>query len=175
MSFQDINTKDIKSRVFKGFVQFQDPGAGTTTWRLKERQQMSITYRFIRETHYNDAGEKGIDPAGYDHTFNLTVKLTPDLFDDVEPPTDTNTISYWIDQNMPPTNNPIEIVFLATAEALKGPPLDLTKKFIHQVFTLVPHTFGPITWNPNGGTNEISISGEILTISKISREASVST
>ncbi len=175
MSFVDINTRSIRSRVFKGFVQFEDPGAGTNTLRFKERQNMSIVYRFIREDHYNDDGIKGIDPAGYDHRFDLTLKLTPDLIDDVDPPTDTNTISYWIDQNMPPTNNPINIVFIATAEAITGPPGDTTKKFIRQKFTLVPDTFGPITWNARGGTNEIGISGEIITIDFIQRSSTAPT
>ena len=172
MSFVDMNTNSIKTRVFKGFVQFE---SGGTTYRLKERQNMSITYRFIRETHYNDAGEKNIDPAGYDHRFDLTIKLTPDLFDDVTPATEQNTLSYWIEQNMPPNHNPLSIVFIATAEALSGPPGDTTDKFIQQRFNLVPDTFGPITWNANGGTNEISISGEIISIVSLQRKSTAPT
>lgn len=166
MSFNDNNEVANRGKTFEGFVQFEDPGAGTDTLRLKERQQMAITYRFLRETHFDDAGVKTIDWAGYDHQFQLTIKLTADMFDTIDTPTLTTSISYWIDQNMPPNNNPIQIVFIATATTDAS-----SNRFIRQKFTLIPHTFGPITWNRNSGTNEITISGEIIAIEFIKRTA----
>ena len=169
MSFVDTNEAVNRGKTFRGFVQFEDPGSADTL-RFKERQVLQIGYSFTRETHYNDEGIKNIDWAGYNHDFNLTIKLTADMFDTVDPPTDTTTISYWIDQNMPPNNNPIQIVFIATATTDAA-----SNRFIRQKFTLVPHTFGPITWNRASGTNEITIRGEILSIDFIQRTATAPT
>jgi len=170
MSFVDTNEQVNRAKTFRGFVQFEDPGAGTDTLRLKERQSLQITYRFTRDTHFNDEGVKNIDWAGYDHTFQLTIKLTADMFDTVDPPTDETTLSYWIDQNMPPNNNPIQIVFIATATTDA-----VSNRFIRQKFTLVPHTFGPVTWSRNSGTNEMTIIGEIISIDFIQRTATAPT
>ena len=169
MSFIDFNEAANRGRTYEGFVQFEEPG-GPDTFRLKEKQTLTTTYHFVRETHYDDTGVKNIDWAGYEHSFTLLLKLTADMFDTVDPPTDTKTISYWIDQNMPPNNNPLKIIFIATATTLAT-----SHKFVRQKFTMVPHTFGPFTWNRNSGTNEITILGEIISIDFVQRTATAPT
>ena len=85
-------------------ILFQSPdSANTTYYRLKERQGVSITFNFLREPHYSDAGVKANDPSGYNHTFNMRLKVTADLFDDTWQNTDPSTsdqawqtLSYWI-------------------------------------------------------------------------------
>lgn len=179
-SFADINEQDTRTRNYKGFVQFEEPDTPTNIFRIKQRQSLSITYRYMRDTSYDDAGIKVIDWAGKDHTFSLTIKLSADMFDDAStdwsttPPTEKDTISFWIFENEI-NLNPLAITFIATAEGYEGPAGDLAEKFVRQRFSLVPHTFGPITWNRGAGTNEITIIGEVITINYISRESTAPT
>ena len=183
MTSYDFNVQGKRTRTFNGFVQFQSPDPNNNNYyRMKERQGLSISFNFQRETHYSDAGKKVADPAGYSHTFNMRLKVTADLFDDTwltdteikggtVPATNDQawqTISYWIARSN--ANDPIEVVFVATMEALEGPAGDLTEKYIHMKFHLDPAQFGPIVYG-TGGTNEISISGDVLSIESIKRTA----
>ena len=177
-----FNEQSKRTRTFNGFVQFQSPEPGSSTaaltyYRMKERQGLSVTFNFLREQHYSDAGAKAVDPAGYAHTFNMRLKVTSDLFDDTwsaEDPTAGDqawqTLSYWIAKSN--ANDPIQVIFVATMEALEGPDNNLTEKYIHMKFVLDPNTFGPITYG-QGGTNEITVSGDVLSIESIKRSSSV--
>ncbi|MDC3257190.1 hypothetical protein OAU44_00280 [bacterium] len=172
----DFNVQGKRTRTFNGFVQFQSPDSTNNNYyRLKERQGVSVTFNFLREQHYSDAGQKVVDPAGYAHTFNMRLKVTADLFDDTWSASDPangdqawQTLSYWIARSN--ANDPIEVVFVATMEALTG-VTGTTDKFIHMKFVLDPNTFGPITYGV-GGTNEISVSGDVLSIESIKRTTS---
>ena len=172
----DFNVQDKRTRTFNGFVQFQSPqpsGTGHDVYyRMKERQGLSISFNFLREQHYSDAGVKAVDPAGFAHTFNMRLKVTADLFDDAwsstNPPNGDQawqTLSYWIAKS--DAYDPIQVVFVATMEALTG-VTGTTDKFIHMKFHLDPAQFGPIVYG-TGGTNEISISGDVLSIESIKR------
>lgn len=167
MTNYDHNLQSLRTRTFKGFVQFQN---GSDWYRLKEKQSITINFNFIRENHYSDAGQKAVDPAGINHSFSMRLKVTSDLFDDVfSASSNTNTLSYWIYKNT--IHEPVEIVFVATMEALSGPTGSLTEKYIHIKFTLDPSQFGPITYG-SGGTNEISVSGDVLSIAELKRSSS---
>lgn len=177
----DLNLQALRAQQVMGFVQFQDPTTSTQYWRLKERQTMTIGYNFGRVEHYQDDGTKVRDWAGYNHTFTLKIKVTTDMISNnsnLSSPTsaDKTTISYWIYQNTPdPANNhvptPFTMTFVATQLALSGPAGDPTNKWILHTFTLDPSNFGDITWNTTEGTYEITISGEILSITSIKRQA----
>ena len=176
----DFNEQGKRTRTFNGFVQFQSPSSGNALYyRLKERQGVSITFNFLREQHYSDAGAKAVDPAGIAHTFNMRLKVTADLFDDTwqntEPSTSDQawqTLSYWIARS--DNNDPIQVVFVATMEALEGVLVTSgasQDKWVHMKFVLDPNTFGPITYGV-GGTNEITVSGDVLSIESIKRTTS---
>ena len=48
----DFNLQNLRTRTFKGFVQFQSPDGGNTAYyRLKERQSVRIDFRFNYDTH----------------------------------------------------------------------------------------------------------------------------
>jgi len=165
----DYNKPDYRATIWKGFVQFQD--GASNWWRLKEKQSMSTSFRFERSPHYTDAGRKYLDPNGYTHNFSITLKLTADMFENVtnSAPTNTATISYWIYQNA--VNNPVELVFVNTFEALAAP--SASEKFIHFKFKLDPNVFGPIVNNNQTGSAEITISGEITEIVTATRETTL--
>ena len=202
MGTTDFNLQGGRTRTFKGFVQFQSPDGGNTEYyRIKERQSVRIDFRFNYDTHYTDAGQKVLDPSGYNHTFAMDLKTTSDLFDDTwldadaatagltstpkVPLEDGNdmiwqTLSYWIARGN--ANEALQITFVATLKALTGPTRstgdapkydagDAAEKWVHMKFVLQPNAFGPITYG-TGGSNEIGISGDILSIDYIKRTSS---
>lgn len=170
MAIIDVNKSDYRTQVVNGFVQFQDPDNTSNYLRLKEKQTLSTTFNFGRVPHYNDAGRKVLDPSGYTHTFNMTLKLTADMFENVDnsAPTDKSTISYWIYKNT--IYQPVELVFVTTLQALNEVTPAGGDKYVHFKFKLDPNVFGPITHNNTTGVNEISISGEVIEVVTVTRE-----
>ncbi len=179
MVITDFNLQGLRTRSFRGFVQFQNPDDPSEYFRLKEKQTINLTFAFNREGHYSDQGLKVLDPTGHAHRFEMNLKVTSDLLDDqyestppfgtgTDPDTgaEKNTLSYWILKNE--IYEPIEIVFVVTLEARTGPASDPTEKFLHFKFTLDPTNFGPITL-PSGGTSNIAVSGEVISIETIVR------
>jgi len=166
----DFNLRNLRTRAFKGFIQFQDPDDSNVFLRLKERQTMQISFAFSRVPHYDDAGIKVLDPSGHTHNFSTTLKLTSDLIDDeynkVNPDAtaDQKTLSFWILKNE--LYEPIEVIFVTTLESRDG-------KFIHFKYTLDPQTFGPITLGASGGTSNIDLSGEIIRIEEIKKTGTI--
>lgn len=164
MVITDFNLQSLRTRAFKGFVQFQDPANSNNYLRLKERQTVDVTFSFDREGHYNDAGIKVLDPAGHRHTFSTRLKVTSDLLDDqYSASSDQKTLSYWIFQNE--IYEPIQIIFVTTLEARDG-------QFLHFKYTLDPQTFGPVTIGATGGTSNIDVSGEVISIEEIIKTGS---
>ena len=51
MASQDFNLASLRSRKFKGFLQFQDPDNTSNYLRLKERQIMDLRLTFNRDAH----------------------------------------------------------------------------------------------------------------------------
>jgi len=170
----NFNLRTLRGTTFKGFVQFQDPGVGSTWFRLKERQTLNITFKFNRVQHYDDAGVLSLDPGGISHSFTMLLKVTADLFDNTFDTTspisgiDTQTLTYWIAKNN--VNEPIEVLFVTSMEMLTGPAGSTTEKFINLKFTLNPDTFGPITYGATGGSHEITVSGIVTSITEAIRD-----
>ncbi len=170
MVITDFNLQDIRTRAFKGFVQFQDPDNPSNFLRLKERQTMGVTFNFERVPHYNDSGIKALDPAGHTHSFTTVLKVTSDLIDDeynkVNPDAtaEKKTLSYWILKNE--LYEPIQLIFVTTLEARDG-------QFLQFKYTLDPQTFGPITLGATGGTSNITLSGEVIKIEEIKRTGTI--
>jgi len=164
MVITDFNLQNLRTRAFKGFVQFQDPDNASIFLRLKERQTMNVTFSFSRAPHYNDSGIKVLDPSGHGHSFTATLKVTSDLLDDQyaknDPDTgaDQKTLSFWILKNE--LYEPIQILFVTTLEARDG-------QFLQFKYTLDPQTFGPVTLGASGGTSDITVAGEVIAIEAI--------
>ena len=168
----DFNEVAKRGTTFKGFVQFQDP-AGAVWFRLKERQNLSLTFKFNRAPHYDDAGLLALDPAGINHSFSMTLKVTSDLFDTVYDTTspitgDEKTISYWIAKNA--VHEPLDVIFVTSMQMLEDPAGGQTTPFINMKFVLSPDTFGPITYGSSGGSHDISISGIEKSITEVIRD-----
>lgn len=163
----DFNLQGLRTRAFKGFVQFQDPNDTISPFsylRLKERQTANVTFNWERVPHYDDKGIKVLDPSGHSHKFDMTLKLTSDLIDDEynkaspDATSDKKTLSYWMLKNE--LYQPIQIIFIASLETQDN-------KFLHFKFVFDPQTFGAITLGPTGGTVNIPVSGEVISISEV--------
>jgi len=171
MVITDFNLQNLRTRAFKGFVQFQDPENASNFLRLKERQVANITFSFGRDPHYSDSGIKVLDPSGHDHRFDMTLKVSSDLLDDQYIKNDPNftgadqkTLSFWILRNE--IYDPIQLIFVTTLEARNG-------DFLHFKYTLDPQTFGPVTLGASGGTSNIGVSGEVIAIEEIIKTGTI--
>jgi len=161
----DFNLQGLRTRAFKGFVQFQDPDNPSVFLRLKERQTMNVTFNFSRDPHYNDSGIKVLDPSGHGHQFSTVLKVTSDLLDtQYDDNSDQKTLSFWIFRNE--IYNPIQIIFVTTLEARDG-------QFLHFKYTLDPQTFGPVTLGASGGTSDITVAGEVISIEEIIKTSTI--
>lgn len=178
-STTDKNTQSTRSRRFKGYLQFQDVASDSSVstnayYRMKERQNLTVNFRFLRDGHYSDDGVKVLDPNGYEHTFSVTIKLTADMMDSVySNSSDKNTLSYWIYKSAANGVNigdldPVQIVFVTTMEALTGPSGSTTSKYLHWKFILDPQTY-QFGFNENSGTDEVTIGGEVISIQDVKR------
>jgi len=187
MGETDWNKPDYRTRLYKGYVQFQIPD-GTEFYRLKERQSLTLNFAFTHNQHFNDAGQKFIDPAGFSHTFTMDIKMTSDMIDDATgnwaDPTsraisgsvitsEKQTLSYWIEKLQ--RYDPIEIIFVATAEALSGPAGTVTTKYLKTKIRAVPNAFGGIAWDERNTVQSVTISGNILDIIYLKRTATPAT
>ena len=170
----DFNLSSLRARRFKGFLQFQDPENASSYLRLKERQNMSISFSWNKDSHYSDDGSKVFDTNGFNHTFNITLKTTSDLFDTAysginltnASTYDGKTLSYWIKKSQNYEN--IEIVFVATIEA-EGSNSD---KFIHIKFIGDVQSITPLSFPLSGATSETLISGSIKEITEVKKTTS---
>ncbi len=164
----NFNLQALHGRTFQGFVQFQIPD-GSVWYRMKERQQMTFNIRFDRAPHYNDAGLKANDPAGFSHSFTMDLKVTSDLFDDIfSASSDKQTLSYWIFQNT--INEPITVIFVTSMEMLLGPSGSTDEDTVNIKFVLDPTTFSP-SMGASGGAPSITVSGDVLSITSAVRDS----
>ncbi len=179
----NFNLQNLHGRSFEGFVQFQQPNAdqspseippvegGTTWFRMKERQNMTFSMVFNRAEHYDDAGLKAVDPAGFSHSFSMTLKLTADIFDNqFNESSDKQTLSYWIYRNK--INQPIQVIFVTSFQMLAGPSGDLTNDVINLKFVLDPNTFST-GLGASGGAPDLTVSGTVVSITTAERDTQV--
>ena len=168
-----INEQSLRTSTFKGFVQFQDPD-GSTYYRMKERQAFGITLNFSYSEHYSDSGVKAFDPSGYNHTFNMTLKVTSDMIDDTtssanHAPVDKKTISYWIYRAI--QNDPLDITFVGKMVALNAPTGQSNEHRLWYKFKGRVDSFST-GWSASGGSQDWVMSGDILEINVIERNDS---
>ena len=163
----NLNLQNLRGKAFKGFVQFQIPD-GSTWYRMKERQTMSLNMAFPRSQHYSDDGQLALDPNGISHSFSMTIKTTSDMWDTVfSDASDKKTLSYWIYKNT--IYDPIEIIFVASFENHEdtSPPFSTENK-VNIKFVLDPSTFST-GLSTNGGSPDVTIGGTIRSITSALR------
>jgi len=171
----NFNLQNYRGRTFQGFVQFQIPD-GSTWYRMKERQNFSFNLQYARASHYSDDGRLALDPAGVNHSFNLEIKLTSDMFSttdwtytnnvlDDNLVIDKKTVSYWIYKSQ--LNEPIEIIFVTSFQTLDSPD---NNDYVNLKFRLMPNSFSS-SLGASGGSPSLIISGNILEITNAVRDS----
>ena len=179
MANYDWNAPAFRTRKFKGYIQFSNPASTSDLYRLKERQSLSVTFSYNLTTHYDDAGMKFLDPAGLQHTFSTSIKLTSDMVDDATADWDSSSsvktsegssLSYWIERLQ--RYEPVLMTFITTSEALSGPTVapeasQGDEKMIKIKFTGQPPSFAFDLGGDVAPT--VGIQGSITDITHIKR------
>jgi len=136
----------------KGFFKIFD---GTNFNRFKLLQDVTIDTVADFEKFYTDDYTKILKSTGDSSTFEFRTKKTADLFDDVSPPTDKKTISFFQNQII---ND--RVIPEAKFEGVQDSEGALSKKFIHVEFDAFVTSITDAR-DPATGAPEIVVSGEI--------------
>jgi len=99
----------------------------------------------------------------------MGLKVTSDMFDDSFDGVsmDKKTISYWLYKSS--IHEPIELVFVTSMKMFVGPSGATDEDTINLKFILDPHQF-ETGLAGNGGSPEMKISGQILSVSEVIRD-----
>ena len=157
----DWNEQINIALTYKGFFQVYD---GATPFRFKKLQEVTIIVSADSEKHYSDDGIKNLDSIGDSSTFTFRTKKTADLFDTADPPTDTKTISYFMDQIM--NERVLPISRFEGVQQTEAP----SNAFVHVDFTGFVTDIED-TRNATTGAPEVVITGEIRVSTLAQRSA----
>jgi len=135
---------------FDAFLQFT---FGSDNYRLKSLQTVNTSYVFNKRDVYNDAGFKVRVRDTYILRADIELVLTVDDFDTADPPTDTKTISFFLDQKLKGNQITIAVIQVFKTKAVTNP-------FLRQTFTMDLDEVG--TARQVGDTVKLPINGEIL-------------
>jgi len=156
MSSTDTNQMKNLTQSFKAFVQFEDPDDAGNFLRMKSLQTVNVLYDYTDEERYDDAGILTLVKNGQNHNVAITLILTSEEIDVVDPPTDQSTISWWLYQKN--IGNRVKLlvreVFVSEAVAPNTP------QTLRNQFTLDLQTVGTV--RVVGGAIELPITGRIL-------------
>lgn len=83
------------SDVFDAFVQFE---FGVDRFKFDGLQEMTVEYDFLDVDKYDTNGVLKLVKAGQNHTWELRIPQTADMYDTVDPPTDVKTLSFYLFQ-----------------------------------------------------------------------------
>lgn len=149
----DTSLLENRAQVYDSFLQLI---SGANKYRLKSLQSSAPVFVYPNLDRIGDDGSLFLTPEVSKSTYNQTMVLTTSEVDTVSPPTDTKTISWFIDQKEKRNSVKVEVscVFVAkeTAEA---------KDTMRLNFTYEIEQFGTIRVNEDGDVT-IDTSGRIL-------------
>jgi len=94
----DVNqpTETNRAEGFRAFVQLNSLENPSNFLRLKSLQTVPLNFNFTDEDNYTDDGKLFLVKTGQNNTSTINLRLTPDLIDDVNPPTNQDTVSWWL-------------------------------------------------------------------------------
>jgi len=154
MSSVDVNLMENLTQSFKAFVQFEDPDNPGDFFRMKSIQNVTVNYDYSDEDRYDDSGILTLVRTGQAHNAAINLILTSGEIDTVDPPTDKNTVSYWLFQKN--IGNRVQIFVRETfiSEPQSSP------ETLRNEFTMDLQSIG--TTRNVGGAIELPIAGRIL-------------
>ncbi len=121
--------------------------------RLKSLQTVDLLYDYTDEDRYDDAGILTLVRNGQNHNVAITLILTSEEIDVVDPPTDQSTVSWWLYQKNIGERVKLLVreVFVSEAVAPDAP------QTLRNQFTMDLQTVG--TARAVGGAIELPITG----------------
>ena len=153
------NDLDETSDVFDAFVQFE---FGGDRYLFDGLQEMTVEYDFLDVDKYSYQGQLKLVQAGQNHTWELRIPQTADMYDTVDPPTDVKTLSYYIYQKEVLKNRVLVTVRdVSVGESGSNPTVD--HSFVGEFQKYRKE-------RPEGGGDlQVVISGRITTFTKMQR------
>ena len=147
------------SDVFDAFVQFE---FGSDRFKFDGLQEMTVEYDFIDVDKYDTNGVLKLVRAGQNHTWELRIPQTADMYDTVTPPTDVKTLSYYLYQKEVLQNRIIVTVRdVSVSESGSNPTVD--HSFVGEFQKYRKE-------RPEGGGDlQVILSGRITTFTKAIR------
>lgn len=153
------NDLDETSPVFDAFVQFE---FGNDRYLFDGLQEMTVEYDFLDVDKYSYQGQLKLIKAGQNHTWELRIPQTADMYDTADPPTDVKTLSYYIYQKEVLGNRVLVTVRdVSVSESGSNPTVD--HSFIGEFQKYRKE-------RPEGGGDlQVILSGRITTFTKMER------
>jgi len=151
----DFNSSLLENRaqVYDSFLQLI---SGSNRFRLKSLQSSEPTFTYPNLDRISDAGELFLTPEISKHAYKQTMVLTTSEVDTVTPPTDPNTISFYIFEKEQRNSVQVQVSCVFVAKETEE-----TKDTMRLNFTYELEEFGTIRINEEGDV-EIDTSGRIL-------------
>ena len=154
----DRNELAETSDVFDAFVQFE---FGSDRFKFKGLQEMTVEYDFIDVDKYDTQGTIKLVRAGQNHTWELRIPQTADMYDTVDPPTDVKTLSFYLFQKELGNRIIVTVRDVSVSESGSQPTVD--HSFIGEFQKYRKE-------RPEGGGDlQVILSGRITTFTKMQR------
>lgn len=150
---------------YKGHVEILDEN-DSLMYKYDEMLDWSVSTIADTEKHYSTDGKKKKTIIGNSSVYEIRIKRTADQYDPLTLPLQTKTISYWksLIYGIPPTLPNITLQGVSQSNAA-------TNQFIVDKFTATVENIDE-NRDESKGTEEVVISGEILTHDNNKRQAS---
>lgn len=154
----DRNELAETSDVFDAFTEFE---FGGDRYKFKGLQEMTVEYDFVDVDKYDTQGTLKLINAGQNHTWELRIPQTADLYDTANPPTDVKTLSYYIYQKNLKNRVLVNVRDVSVGESGSNPTVD--HSFIGEFQKYRKE-------RPEGGGDiQVVLSGRITTFTKMQR------
>lgn len=159
-----INQKADRLQTYSGIMQIN---VGVDNYQYKFLKEMTVTYddTDLDRDRVDDGKPVFTRVGDVLGSFAFRLGGTVDLAQAVDPPTDEETASYWIDKLV--TNDPAELNFIQTFNA----PESAGNKFARLRFTGRIMKVEPLR-EEEVGVNDFNVEGEIIAHTSFLREAS---
>ena len=159
-----INKEVDRTKTYDGIVQIE---VGANTNQLKFIQDMETNFDDANlERDRIDNGDSVFTRVGdVLGTFRFRTKNSVDLYDSVTPPTNTLTISFWVDKLI--KADPAKLVFIQTFQAPESSGDKFARiKFTGRIMKVTPDRID------GRAIDEVIVEGEITVLTSILRQSS---
>lgn len=159
----DTNQMADRAEAYDGFIQFVD-NLGNT-YRFHSLQRLAVTFQWVKQDRYDDAGNLARIRNGQNHQFEMDLILTVDEAETTSTPTGPATLAYWIYQ-LETLKNPVVGTFVGkffTRTSQSNPWVNLSTSIDIDSIGFA---------RPNGDAISAPVKGRVLGFNSLLRAAS---